>query len=104
MHLELAQKLNRRLESIRKWFSDRRANERKQMNGEEEEKTNGQKTQGRKINRKLKKKAPVTGFFSEESRQILFASFEANPLPGREKLFLYHFQNNFFSYIYLIYW
>ena len=27
------------------------------------------------------------GTFSEESRQILFASFEANPLPDRQKLF-----------------
>ena len=98
VHLELAQKLNRRLESIRAWFCHRRYNERKEIDGEEEEKTKRGKTQGRKINRKPKKKAPVTGLFSEESRQILFASFEANPLPGREKLFLYHFQNIFFYF------
>jgi hypothetical protein len=83
VYLELAQKLNRRVESIRVWFTHRRYNDRKQMGGDKDEKTKGRKTQGRKINGNPKKKAPVTGAFSEESRQILLASFEANPLPGR---------------------
>ena len=65
MYLEIAQKLNRKIDSIRNWFKERRAKE-------------------KKANAKLE-----TGPFSIEAKQILLASFNANQYPGRYKLFLF---------------
>ena len=75
MYSELAQKLDRKIDSIRSWFKERRAKE-------------------RKANAKLE-----TGPFSIDSRQILLASFNANQYPGRYKLFLY----SHIIYYYMIY-
>lgn len=82
--MELAQKLNRRFESVRLWFKKRRAEKRKQMDEDVEEKITVRKKKGK--NAEIK---PKTGKFCEETLLILLASFDANPYPDRHKLF-YH--------------
>jgi hypothetical protein len=82
VYVELAQKLNRRVDSVKQWFEQRRAKERKQMDEGVEKKTTRRKTKGKNAKRKLK-----TGKFCEKSQLILLASFEANPYPDRQKLF-----------------
>ncbi len=81
IYLELSQKLNRKSESIIQWFKKRRAQERKQK---EKQVIDEQETQDDEDREKLN-----SGPFSDDHRRILFASFDANQHPGRNKLFFH---------------